>query len=104
MNNSGFGKTMKNMRKQEDIKLVTTKARSSYLLSEPIYHAKKFLSKDLLATHIVINKPTYIGLSTLEISQLVMYKFWYDNVKPKYWEKTKMRYMDTESYIVDVKA
>ena len=49
MNNAVFGKTMQNVRKCRDIKLVTTNKRRNYLVSEPNYHTKKWFSKDLLA-------------------------------------------------------
>ena len=67
MNSSGFGKTMENVRKHRDVKLVTTEKRRNYLVPEPSYHATKFLSKKLLATEmkktqIFMNKSTYLGL------------------------------------------
>ena len=46
-----------------------------------------------------MNKPACLGLSMLELSKILMYQFWYDYVKPKYWEKVKLRYMDTDSFI-----
>ena len=49
MNNAVFGKTMKNVRKHIDIKLVTTERRRNYLVSEPNYHTKKFFTENLLA-------------------------------------------------------
>ena len=51
-----------------------------------------------------MNKPVDLGLSILEISKIVMHEFWYDYVKPKYGEKTKLCYMDTESFIVYIKT
>ena len=49
MNNSVFGKTMENVRKHRDIKLVTTDKRRHQLASEPNYHTTKWFSKNLLA-------------------------------------------------------
>ena len=49
MDNSVFGKTMENVRKHRDIKLVTTDKRKNQLVSEPNYHTKKMFSEDLLA-------------------------------------------------------
>ena len=49
MNNSLFGKTMENVRKRRDRKLVTTDNRRSQLVLEPNYHTKNCFSEDLLA-------------------------------------------------------
>ena len=95
MNNAVFGKTMENVRKNRDIKLVTTERRRNYLVIEPNYYTTKFFTKNLLAiemkkTQITINKLVYLGLSILDLNKTVMYDFWYDYVKPKYAEKTKL--------------
>ena len=48
MNNAVFGKTMENVRKNRDIKLVTTDRRRNHLVSEPNYHTTKFFTEHLL--------------------------------------------------------
>ena len=101
MNNAVFGKSMENMRKHRDIKLVTTERRRHCLVSEPNYHTTKFLSENLLAiamkkTEILLNKLVYLGLSIAELSKILMCEFWYDYVKEKYDEKTKFCYKDTD--------
>ena len=70
MNNAVSGKTMENIRKHRDIKLVATERRRNYLVLEPNYHAKKFFTENLLAiemkkTVILMNKPVHLGLSIL---------------------------------------
>ena len=79
MNNQVFGKTMENLRKHRNIKLVTTEInRKNYLMLKPIYHGTKFFTTNLLAmikTQILINKPVFLGLSILELSKIVLYKF-----------------------------
>ena len=55
-------------------------------------------------TQILMNKPVYLGLSILDLGKTVMYEFWYDYIKPKYGENTKICYMDTDSFIVHVKT
>ena len=40
-----------------------------------------------------MNKPVYLGLSILELSKILMYEFWYNYVKPKYGERSKLCYM-----------
>ena len=52
INNALFGKTMENVRKQRDIKLVTTDKRRNQLVSEPNYHTPKYLSENVLATEM----------------------------------------------------
>ena len=49
MNNAVFGKTIENVRKRRDIKLVTTNKRRRYLVSEPNYHTTKWFSENVLA-------------------------------------------------------
>ena len=51
-----------------------------------------------------MNKPVYLGFSILILSKKLMYEFCYDNVKPKYGEKAKLCYMDTDSFIVYIKT
>ena len=51
-----------------------------------------------------MNKPVYLGLSILQLSKILMYEFWYDHVKPKYGENVRSFYMDSDSFIVHIKA
>ena len=109
MNNSVFGKTIENIRKHRDIKLVTTNRRRSKLVSEPNYHTINYISEDLSLTEmnktkVKMNKPIYLGLSILEISKILMYEFWYDYMKPKYDNNVKLCYMDTDSFIMNIKT
>ena len=50
-----------------------------------------------------MNKPVYLGLLILEISKTLMYEFWCDYIKLKYKENVKLRYMDTDSFIIILK-
>ena len=109
MNNSVFGKTMENIRKHKDIKLVTTDKKRSKLVSEPNYHTINLISEDLSIiemkkTKVKMNKPIYLGLSILEISKTLMYQFWYDYMKPKYNNDVKLCYMDKDSFIMNIKT
>ena len=109
MNNSVFGKTMENVRKHRDIKLVTTDKRRNQLVSEPNYHTIKSFSENLLAiemkkTKVKMIKPVYLDLPILEISKTLMYEFWYDYMKPTYGDNVKLCYMDTDSFIIHIKT
>ena len=105
MNKAVFGKTMENVRKHRDFKLIPTEKRRNYLVSQPNYHTKKFCTENLLAietkkTELHTNKPVCFRLSVLELSKILMYGFWYDNVKQKYGGKEKLCYMDTEFHCI----
>ena len=109
MNNAVFGKTIENVRKHRDIKLVTIDKKRNKLVSEPNYHTINLISKDLSIiemrrTKVKINKPIYLGLSILEINRILMYEFWYDYIKPKYGDNTKLCYTDTGSFIIHIKT
>ena len=89
MNNAVFGKTMENIRKHRNIKIVTTDKKRNKLVSEPNYHTINYISEDLSIiemnkTKVKMNKPIYLELSILDISKILMYEFWYDYMKPKY--------------------
>ena len=109
MNNTALGKTMENVRKHRDIKLVTTDERRNQLVSQPNYHTTNWFSENLLAiemkkTKVKMNKPVYLGLSILEISETLMYEFWYDYMKPRYGDNVKFCYVDTDSFIMHIKT
>ena len=109
MNNTVFGKTMENVRKHRDIKLVTADKRRNQLASEPSYHTIKYFSENLMAieikkTIVKINKLIYLGMSILDISKALMCEFWYDYINPKYEDKANLCYMDTDSFIIHIKT
>ena len=49
-----------------------------------------------------MNKPVYLGMSILEISKTLMSKFWYDYIKPRYEDRAKLCYTDTDSLIIRI--
>ena len=51
---------------------------------------------------VKMNKPVYLGMSILDISKKLMYKFWYDYTKPKYEDRAKLRYTNTDSFIIHI--
>ena len=109
MNNAVFGKTMENVRKHRDIKLVKTDKKRNKLVSEPNFHTMKLIDNNLAIIEmskvkVKMNKPIYLGLSVLDISKITMYKFWYDYVKIKYQDKARLCYVDTDSFVVNIKT
>ena len=78
MNNAIFGKTMENLRKHRDIKLVTTEKRRNYLVSEPNYLTTKLFTENLLAIEMkksetLMNKPVHLGLSIIEFGKILIH-------------------------------
>ena len=102
-----FGKAMENVRKHREIKLVTEDWRRNQLVSEPNYHTSKYISENLMAiemekTKVKLNKPAYLGTSILGISKTLMCEFWCDYIKPKYGDRAKLCYTDTNTFIIDI--
>ena len=109
MNNAVFGKTMENVRNCRDVKLVVTEERRKKLVSEPNYESCKQFSNNLMAiemrkTEILMDKPIAVGQAILNISETLMYEFYYDYLKPKYHDKLKLCYMDTDSFILQTQT
>ena len=98
---------MENVTKHRDIKLVTSDVKRNKLVSKSNYYTTKRFSEYLLAiemkkTKVKINKPVYLGMSILDISRTLMYKFWYDYIKSKYEDRAELCYTDTDSFIVHI--
>ena len=49
-------------------------------------------------------KPLYLGISILDISKILMYEFWYGYIRPKYGNKAKLCYTDTDSFVIYIKT
>ena len=103
INNAVFGKTMENVSKHRNIQLVTKERRRNCLVSELIIILQSFCNRTD-KTQSLINKLVYLGISILGLSKILMHEFWYDYLKPNYGEKTKLCYMDTDSFVVYIKT
>ena len=109
MNNSVFGKTIENIRKDRNIKLVTNREKFLKTVMKPNFKSSILFGENLKGCEmgkikVVMNKPVYLGQSILDLSKLVMYEFHYDYMKPKYGENLKLCYMDTNSLVYHIKT
>ena len=109
MNNSVFGKTMENIRKRVDVRLVTSKEKLLKLASKPTYVSSKIFNENLAAVHkiketLTLNRPAYSGMCILDLSKTLMYDFHYNYIKHKYGNKAILLFTDTDSLTYEIKT
>ena len=109
MNNSVFGKTMENIRKQRNINLVTTEEKYLKTVMKPNFKSGVLFGENLMECEmgkikVVMNKPVYLGQAILDLSKIVMYEFHYDYMVSKYSDRLKLCYMDTDSLVYHIKT
>ena len=109
MNNSVFGKTMENIRKRVDVRLITDEKKLLKMVSKPTYVSSKIFNENLVAVHkiketLTLNRPTYIGMCILDLSKTLMYNFHYNYIKKKYGNKAKLLFTDTDSLTYEIEA
>lgn len=113
MNNSVFGKTMENLRKRLDVRLVSDEDKLKKLTSSPTFTSLKIFNEDLVAVKkililnkqvLILNKPAHVGMCILELSKTLMYDFHYNYIKKKYGDKSKLLFTDTDGLMYEIKA
>ena len=109
MNNSVFGKTMENIRKRVDVRLVTDGNKLLKMVAKPTYVSSKIFNENLVAVHkiketLTLNRPAYIGMCILDLSKTLMYDFHYNYIKQKYGSKAKLLFTDTDSLTYEIEA
>ena len=109
MNNSVFGKTMENIRKHRNIRLVTSRESYNRTLMHPNFKSGVLFGENLMGCEmgkikVVMNKLVYIGQVILDLSKIVMYEFHYDYMVPKYGKQLTLCYMDTDSFVYHIKT
>ena len=98
---------MENVRNRVNVKLVTNKNALNKLVKKPSYKGKTIFHEHLVAVHmekttVKLNKPIQIGMSILDLSKTLMYRFHYDYVKPKWGDKAKLLFTDTDSLCYEI--
>ena len=109
MNNSVFGKTMENLRKRVDVRLVTNEKKLDKLTSKPTFVSSKIFDENLMAVHkvketLTLNRPAYVGMCILDLSKTLMYDFHHNYIKKKYNNRARLLFTDTDSLTYEIEA
>lgn len=114
LNNAVYGKTMENLRLRTDVRMVdkwdgSGTVNASNLIAQPnfkkcVIYGESLVTIELNHSSILMNKPIIIGMCVLELSKVLMYKFLYNYLKPKYGQNIQVVYTDTDSFILEIKT
>ena len=107
MNNSAYSKTMENLRKRINVRLVNNAKDYLKYVSKPTFVSQKSFSKNFAAIHeikpvLVLNKPIYVGFTVLELSKYLMYDFHYNFIKKNF--DADLLFTDTGSLTYEIKS
>ena len=109
MNNLVFGKMMENIRKHRSIKLITTEEKYLCTEMQPNFKSGVLFGENLIGCEmgkikVVMNKLVYFGQAILDLSKIVMYEFHYNYMVPKYGDRLKLCYTDTDTLVYHIKT
>ena len=107
MNNSVYRKTMENLRKRINVRLVNNAKDYKKYVSKPSFVSQMIFIKNFVATHEIkpilkLDKPIYVGFSILDLSKLLMYEFHYKYIGRKYDNCAKLFYLQTDSLVYEI--
>ena len=107
MNNSVFGKTIENIRKRQNIKLIDDRKKAVKLSSKPNFDRCTIFDRNLIAVHmknteVYFGKPVYVGQAILDLSKTLMFDFHYNYIKEKYGNKAELLFTDTDSLMFQI--
>ena len=102
MNNIVFGKTIENIRKRQNVKLVDDRKKALKLTSKPNFDRAAIFDESLVAIHmkkteVYFNKPIFVGQAILDLSKTHMFDFHYNYIRNKYENKAELLFTDTDS-------
>ena len=102
INNSVFGKTIENIRKRQNVKIVDNRKLANKLSSKPNFERVTIFDENLIACHmkkteVYFNKPIFVGQAILDISKTLMFDFHYNYIRKKYGNKAELLFTDTDS-------
>ena len=100
---------MEDIRKRVNINLVTDKNKAEKLSAKPNFKHCNIFCEELIAIHmkkteLKFDKPVYLGMCILDLSKTIMYEFHYKYIKPKYGDKAKLLFTDTDSLMYEIQT
>ena len=106
MINSVYGKTMENLRKRINVRLVNNKKDFLKYTSRLTHITHKIFDKSYTAIReikpvLTLNKPIYVGYAVLELSKWLMYDFYYDFLKKI---DAELLFNETDSLTYEIKS
>ena len=106
MNNCIYGKSIENIRKRINVRLVNDKKSYLEIVNKPNFVSQKIIDKNFVAVLckkkvLTLNKPIYIGFCILELSKLLMYQFHYDYVLKTF---VKLLFTDTDTLVYEIRG
>ena len=106
MINSVYGKTMENLRKRINVRLVNNEKNVLKYTSKPTYVTHKLFNKSFAAIHeikpvLILNKPIYVGFTVLDLRKWLMYDFHYNFIKKNF--SAKLLFTDTDNLTYEIK-
>ena len=107
MTKSVYGKTMENLRKRINIRLVNNEKDFLKYTSKPTHITCKTFGKNYAAIHeikqvLILNKPIYLGFTVLDFSKWKMYDFHDNFIKKNF--NAKFLFTDTDSLVYEIKS
>jgi hypothetical protein len=104
-----YGKTMENLRKRVDVKLVSSEDDLLKLVTSPCFQSHRIMNENLIVVKrlkevLTLNKPCYVGMSILDLSKTLMYDFHYNTIKKVYGNKAKLLFTETDSLMYELKT
>ena len=105
--NCVYGKSMENIRKRINVKLINDSKEYLRCVSKPNFISQKIFDKNFIAVHkiktvLILNKPIYVGFCILELIKLLMYKFHYNYVLNTF-NTAKSLFTDTDNLVYEIK-
>ena len=109
LNNAVFGKTCENSLGRTEYQLVGSRKEALKYISKPTFKDYTVYNETLAGIHldpskVILNKPSYVGIAVLELSKILMYDFFYHNVKARYGGRAQLLMTDTDSLLLGIET